>query len=202
MTGTQHPFSEDELLAFVHGTASPDLVARIDEAQAQAPALTAEIALMTALKPALAGMPDATNAPGDLGWHRLEADIRRETRESNSAAGQAPTNGRLVMWKAAAVFFGIAALGQAVYLTTSPGEPVAGYQTATEGTADNVLVISFRPDATEADMRRLLQATNARFVDGPGASGLYRVTFETDDALAVGRIQLEAAGIIELLLDE
>jgi hypothetical protein len=34
-------------------------------------------------------------------------------------------------------------------------------------------MVIFRPDATEADMRRILTAADARFVDGPTAAGAY-----------------------------
>jgi hypothetical protein len=198
MIEPQKYFSEDELMAFVSGTASPDLSSRIDETQAREPALKAEIALMQSLKPALAGMPGMQDTPTELGWHRLQAAIRHEQH----GVEQTSVTPRIALWRAAAVFFGVAALGQATYLAMSVDTPVAGYQTATEASEDHILVVSFGPDTSESAMRHLLQTTNARLVGGPGPSGLYRVAFDTNDALETGRVLLQDADIIELVLDD
>ncbi|MEM7743305.1 MAG: hypothetical protein AAF409_06295 [Pseudomonadota bacterium] len=202
MTDRSDRFTEDELLSFVHGTASSGLVGRIETAERDDRTLAAELALMRSLKPALELSTGDMNPPGELDWRRLEAEIRRESPASSAPQSQRAGSGRIVMWKAAAAIFAVAAIGQATYLGLSPATTDPGYQTATGGTAEHVLAISFQPEATEAELRALLLAAGARLVDGPGASGLYRVAFETPDAMSEGRQRLETSPIVGMVLDE
>lgn len=198
MTNDDRLFSEDDLLAFVQGRATPDLSARIEAARDQSPDLGAELALMQGLKPALAGAAGSVNPPGELGWRRLEAAIGQETAPVRSTGSA----GSVALWRAAAVVFGLAAIGQGLYLATGSDGAVPGYQTASDEIFEHVLAISFRPEATEAEIRAVLQAANARLVDGPGASGLYRVAFESDAALTDGLSQLAAAAVVQLVVPE
>lgn len=199
MTDPDRSFSEDELLQFIHGHAPDDLAARIEQAQGRDRELAAEIALMQGLKPALAASAERSNPPGELEWRRLEADIRRESRPASAPPQR---SGGIVMWKAAAVFFALLALGQAGYQALGPGTGDPGYRTATGASATHVLAISFQDGTSEADLRALLQQIDATLVDGPGASGLYRIAFTTPEAMASGRDILNAAPIIEVVLDE
>lgn len=199
MTDPRPPFTQDELLDFVQGKAEPDLAARIEQARGTDTALAAELALMEGLKPALA-LGDA-NPPGELGWRRLEAEIARTEAAPRPAAANT-SGGRLVMWKAAAVFLGIAALGQAAYLFSTPADREPVYQTATQGVDAPVLALRFQPTATEAEIRALLQSAEARLVDGPGASGLYRVAFETAEALDRARPLLAASAAVDAVIEE
>ncbi|MEM7642853.1 MAG: hypothetical protein AAF366_10020 [Pseudomonadota bacterium] len=195
MNDDDRPFSEDELLAFAQGRADSGLAVRIETARADDPGLAAELALMAGLKPALAGAAGAVNPPGEMGWRRLEAAIGQQAAPARAA-------GSVALWRAAAVVFGLAAIGQGLYFGTGQDGTAPGYQTASDEIFEHVLAIGLQPDATEAEIRAVLQAANARLVDGPGASGLYRVAFETAAALADGRLQLEAAEIVQLVLEE
>lgn len=191
-------FSDEETLSFVHGTAPQDLAARIEDALQQDPALAAEIALMRNLKPALA--QETANPPGELDWRRLDAAIEKE--RSATAPARTPSGNVVSLWKVAAVVFGLATIGQAAFLTTIISGPEVGFQTASDPAAEHVLVISFMPETTELEMRSLLQDTGARLIDGPGASGLYRIAFDTADALQTGRDQIANAEIVDLVADE
>ena len=202
MNDHTHGFSEEDLLAFVHQTASPDLSQRISDAQAQDRTLAAEIALMQGLNPALDASTGGLNPPGELDWRRLEADIKREQAAASAPRAAAPRAGRVVMWKAAAMFFALATIGQAAYLTLSPAQNDQGLGLAQRYIAKHVVAVKFKDGVTEQQLRLLLQAASARFVDGPGASGLYRVAFDTAEAMASGRQQLENAPIIDLVLDQ
>lgn len=210
MTEPSNPFTQDELLVFAQGRAAPELADRINNARATDRGLAAELALMEGLKPALA-VETGQNPPGELDWRRLETQIRRERTDAPALprqdARQSSSNmgGRVVMWKVAAVFFGLAAIGQAAYFAAAPSTRDPGYRTATQienGQGVVVVVISFSPSATEAEIRGLLQSVKARLVDGPSASGLYRVAFMTSDALADGTKALKEANIVTLVADQ
>lgn len=195
MAGQDRDFTEDELLAFVRGTAPGGLAARIETARSEDPDLAAELALMAGLGPALAGMP-AASEPGEAGWERLEAAIRKEPRPANIPA--APRR-QLMAWRAAAAVFLAAAVIEGAWLA---GRPEPGYQTVTSGAAEHVLAVAFRPDATEAEIRALLQAAGGRFVDGPGATGLYRVAFAGPEELAAAQSLFSEAAIVGMLAGE
>ncbi|WP_172332736.1 hypothetical protein [Mangrovicoccus sp. HB161399] len=195
MTGQAQDFSEDELMSFIRGTAPADLAARIAASRDRDPALAAELALMAGLGPALADEPGA-GTPDGTGWARLEEAIRLEPRAANVPA--APRR-QLMAWRAAAAVFLLAAVAEGAWIA---GRPEPGYQTVTSGTAEHVLAVGFRPDATEAEMRTLLQSAQGRLVGGPGAAGLYRVAFADEAALDAGRDLLGAAGIVELVAEE
>lgn len=106
MSQRSYPLTDDELLAYAQGKASPALAASIDEAQTIDRSLAAELALMTGLKPALGG----ANPLGELDWRRLEADIRRETQSARAAPVRSKPPARLAIWKAAAVVLGLVAI--------------------------------------------------------------------------------------------
>ena len=201
MTESSDEFTEEELLSFVQGSAAPDLAARIEEVRGQNRTLEAEIALMTSLKPAMALSTGDMNSPGELDWRRLETAIRQETSQAAPQA-QPARSGNVIMWQAAAALFAVVAIGQAAYTTLGPSLPEPGYETALPGSYENVLAISFTANATEAELREVLLSARATLVDGPGASGLYRVAFQSPEALAEGRQILENAPIIDLVLDE
>lgn len=192
------PFSEDDLLDYVRGAASPELSGRIEEMAAGDPAFKAEIALMRGLGPALRD-GDASQTPTEFGWRRVEAAIRRER------AGQraVPSRRQMVIWRVAAVFLGIAVLGQAGYITSLPTtveEPV--YRTASGATEEYVLGIAFAPDATAAEIGNLLRNAEASVIDGPSALGLYRVAFASEEALRDGRTQFGTSPLIDLIAEE
>lgn len=192
------PFSEDELIDFVRGSATPELSERIGDAMALNPALQAEIALMRGLKPALA-RSEGINPPGEFGWRKLEAEIKREKVPGQpNAAVSRPSN-----WKAAAAIFGIAALGQAVFIASAQRDSVeVGYQTASNPSADHVLAIAFTAEAKAAEISALLRKVDGSLIGGPSGLGLYRVGFPSDEALITGQTQFESSDLIELLAEE
>lgn len=202
MTDSSARFTEEELLSFVQGAAPAELAARIEQATGEDRQLAAEIAMMRTLKPAIALSTGGMNPPGEMDWRRLETEIARETSRPTQIQAPPSRGGRLVMWQAAAALFALVAVGQAAYMTTQQTGTEPGYQTATGGIAAHVLAISFTANTTEADLRALLLASGARLVDGPAASGLYRVSFATPDALEEGRRLLEASPAIDAVLDQ
>ena len=192
------PFSEDDLLNYVRGAASPELSGRIEAMTARDPALKAEIALMRGLGPALRD-GETGQPPNEFGWRRIEAAIRRE----GAGRRPAPSRRQVVAWRVAAAFLGIAVLGQAGYITSLPTTVEAPiYRTASGATEEYVLGVAFAPDATAAAIADLLRDTGASVIDGPSAIGLYRVAFTSQEALRDGQMQFGTSPLIDLVAEE
>ena len=192
------PFSEDELMDYVRGAASAGLAGRIEALMARDTGLRAEIALMRGLRPALKGA-DSSQPPGEFGWRRLEAAIRRGEGQRRHAA--APR--RTAVWRIAAAFLGVAVLGQAAYIASiSTTVDDAVYRTAFNAAESHVLGIAFAPGATAGETGDLLRAVNARVIDGPSALGLYRVAFGSAESLRDGQARFRTSPLVTLIAEE
>lgn len=189
-------FTEDDLLAHVRGESSADLSARIEAAAEQDAQFRSELGLMRGLRAALQD-EDVGNPPGELGWRRLEAAIAQESRQSASVSTTS------TWWRVAAVFLGIAVLGQGTFIASrfaSGEDPL--YRTVTAPTDQFVLGIAFASTASLGDMSALLQEFDGQMVEGPSAIGFYRVAFEDQGALAAARAAFEQSPLIELVAEE
>ena len=192
------PFSEDDLLDYVRGAAAPELSDRIEATTARDPALRAEIALMRGLKPALEG-GDAGRPPGEFGWKRLEAAIRRGEVELRST----PSPRQVATLRIAAAVLAIAVLGQTAYIVSDATTAEdATYRTATEATAVHVLGIGFAPDAAAAEIGDLLRDVDARVIGGPSALGIYRVAFVSEQAMREAEARFRMSTLIDLVAEE
>ena len=105
-------------------------------------------------------------------------------------------------WKVAAAALLVVAIGQTAWIAQDFMSAPAGYQTVGDAAAEHVLAVKFAPSATEQDIRTLLQRVGARMIDGPGASGIYRISFPSAEAKEAQRPAIETAPIIDLLLEE
>lgn len=192
------PFSEDEMLAHMRGEAAPELSQRIEAAAANDPALRAEIATMQGIKQALSD-EDTGNPPGEFAWRKLETAIREET----TSAQQSRSKETATWWRAAAVFLGLAVLGQGVYIAVNqPRHEEVGFRTASQATEQHVLAIRFASGTQVDAMTALLHGANGRMIGGPGASGLYRVAFVSDDSRQAARAVFEGSDIVTLVAEE
>ncbi|MGR3804689.1 hypothetical protein [Marinibacterium profundimaris] len=164
---------DDRLLDYVSGRLPAAEAAQIETAAGD-PDLAADIALMRGMRAALR---DGTEreAPGELGWKRLE-------RAMDAAGPQrAPLPRRTPLWQVAAVTAVAAVLGWQFVALPMLGGPQAGYGTVSEAPAEaHSLTLAFAPQATEAEIRALLAEAGGRITDGPSALGLWQVSF--DDA--------------------
>lgn len=139
----------------------------------------AEIEAEPGLKAALA----AASPEVETGWASLQARALRSmppprrARRPWAAAGRALMRPERLRWVVAAQFAALVVLGVA----SLPGEPTrtAVRQGAYRALGDappartgNVLAM-FKPNASVAAMRHSLDASGARFVDGPTAAGAY-----------------------------
>lgn len=187
----------DELQEFVRGRLSEAEAAALKARIAADPRLAAEHRLVAALGEA---GHDEQPFPGEFGWARLAREIERETRP--------PIWRRPVpLWQVAAaavLFVGAYHLTATLAPTLLGGAGDARYVTATgaDGPAAfgaSVRVV-FAADVTEATMREVLRAVDARIVDGPGALGIYRLGFADEAArdAALARFATQRA-VIEVV---
>ena len=66
------------------------------------------------------------------------------------------------------------------------------------GTTEGAVIVAFAPDATEAQIRALLQEIGATVTDGPSALGLWTLSFADEGRRTEGLTRLQAAtGIVE-----
>lgn len=190
----EHRFSEEDVTAFVRGQATPALVEEIEREMAHNDKLRAEISLQQGLRPALSaiatGMP-----PGELGWRRLEAALADAPQSNETSAPTQPD-----YWRIAAIALGVAVLIQGAFLVAPSFAPnEARFQTASQPEAAIELAIAFKAEASIAEIVTLLNNAGAQLADGPSALGLFRVKFETQQALIDGKILLESSDIVTLV---
>lgn len=89
-----------------------------------------------------------------------------------------------VSWALAAQFLLI--VGLTVRLLALPDNPVSGYRTLGTPTQSNAnLIVSFKPDTAERDMRGLLRHAGARIVGGPTVTDAYLLQVPDDQVHAV-----------------
>jgi anti-sigma factor RsiW len=164
-----------ELLAwYASGTLAPEERASVERLLAESPAARAELEWLRALKrdlPATLAIP-----AGDLGQARLMQRIALERAGPNVVA--LPRRPERPRWFAPA--FALAAsmlLAQAAvigFLVHERDASLAPLSGPPPGSGD-LLQVTFKPDATERDIRGLLASVEAELVGGPGALGVYTV---------------------------
>jgi len=112
---------------------------------------------------------DAASSPGELGLHRL----LREAKAEKSAARQ-PRQ----WWRPALAAAAVLIIIQSAVLINLLNRPAAITPLGGPVAEGIVLQVKFAPNATETQIRELLQKTGATFIDGPGALGVYRLRLE------------------------
>lgn len=159
---------------YVNGTLAGEELRQVEAYLARSSHARDEVALLRELRQQV---KDETReaGPGELGLQRLKRQIKQDAgRAGQSARRTAAVAG---FWRPLAVAACLAVVVQAgvmIGLTGGPGSEVdiAG------GSADlgaPMLQVTFAPDATEMEMRDVLQAAGASIADGPNTLGVYRL---------------------------
>jgi hypothetical protein len=121
----------------------------------------------------------AAAPPPDLGFDADRAYAKLLPRlESRPARIALPgwwrrmtnANSAWLRWTAAAQ---LAAIGVLAVMLVRPGTDAGAYRGLGAAAPPGNLVIVFKPDTTEGEMRRILQASGARLADGPTVTGAY-----------------------------
>jgi anti-sigma-K factor RskA len=120
------------------------------------------------------------NSPGELGLQRLKREIKQADQ---APAGGDRMAGRTIsiasFWRplaAAACLVVVVQAGVMVGLRTGTIDPgTVGIASGTTGLSAPVLQVTFAPDATEEQIRELLQSAGASIAEGPTALGIYQL---------------------------
>lgn len=154
----------EKLMPFhVTGTLDQEDRERVERALQTEESLRAELAFLEVLRD---GVREATDVPdvGELGLARMRRSVRQERRRAFVSRTLRP---------ALALAAGLILVFQAVLLL-QPGDDGARLA----GAAGADLQVTFAADATEGELRELLQSVDAQIVDGPSAVGLYRLELD------------------------
>jgi anti-sigma-K factor RskA len=133
-------------------------------------------------------------SPGELGLQRLKRQMKAQAQQPQ--AGHEMT-GRTVasFWRPLAVAACLAVVIQAGVMISLSGGPGGDVEIAAgdAGLTPPVLQVTFAPEATERQIRDVLQSAGTSIADGPNALGVYRLRLvdagstSVDEALATLR---------------
>lgn len=173
------PLSEsprDNLPWLVNGTLDKAEQATAQAAIEASPELQRERDFLAALHHSVQ-QQSLGEAPLELGWHRLQRDIRRERRQRVSSG-----------WRLAAIAASLVLLIQSLMLWL-PHESSVHYQPLSSTVSAATLQVRFVASATQGRIRQLLRQQHLRIVDGPSAAGLYQLASEGDRAAALAALR-------------
>lgn len=132
--------------------------------------------------------PEPFFSPGEFGLMRLQRAIALESR---------PRVWRLRSAATAALVAALALIGIYVTLTSQADKPDI-YRQASGQSPASILTVSFRPDATEDAIEKLLMRQGLTIVDGPSALRLYRIDVGKDQDPATVALTLRSeSSVIE-----
>lgn len=200
----EQSFSEDDLRAYVEGTASDGLALAIRSKAESDPTFRAEIAVLEGMR-RLFTHADAADAPDELGWRRLEKSIQADQAAAPVAvpvtASKPAANQNF--WRVAAAACGLIVVMQGAYIVTGglSSEP-ARYETASNPADEHVLGLAFETDARMEDITALLREYEGVVIGGPGALSLYRVGFDTAEAMERAIDALKASSVVRMVAKE
>jgi anti-sigma factor RsiW len=196
------PFRHDEhhetqllLPWYATGGLSPDEQARVEAHLAACPDCASELNLERELAAELKALPLDT----DHGWSRFRARLEEPRRAKGVSAARRRASpwawgamAASVCVAAALAVSGYRSLEAPQYRTLSArAQPSAGS-----------LIVIFRPDASETDLRRALMAAQVRIVDGPTAAGAFVLRAPSaGEAAALRRLRGDKAVVLAEPLD-
>ncbi len=165
------------------------------------PACQAELTEETRLQSVLtlASIPSEIPADVDLGWQVMQRRVSMQPDRQRDNAGtramtwpgtwagirrQWQSGAPWLRWTVAAQFALLALFGG---LALKPHQPPAHYQTMSAKTAPVTanIIVMFRPEASEQDLRRILKSCDARVIDGPTAADAYMLRVPANRRTAI-----------------
>ncbi len=162
-----HDYVEALLSWYVNGTLTEEERAQVTAHLEHCGRCREEVRFLTGLQQGIKRVADTSVDP-ELGLKRLMREIDAET----------PARRRTPWWQPSLAAAAVVILVQGVLLFNlwqrddDIGVRLAGEAPPAEAV---ILQIQFDADAREEEIRALLRALDARFVDGPSAVGLYRI---------------------------
>jgi len=164
-TEDKHP--EKLLPWYVNGTLTDEERRGLEEHLKGCEQCRKEVEYLKALRSQVKTTSDVASY-GELGLKRLLSDIEKEA--------QTPRRFEFSRWQPAlAIAASLIIMLQSLFLYNYWQK--SGDITTLSGPVHKgvVLQVSFAPDASEAQIRKVLQSVEGSIIDGPGAIGIYRV---------------------------
>ena len=199
-TGDPHRETLDLIPWLISGRLEAQEQARVEAHLSTCADCARELAAERELAGAVAELPIATGVSWSAMRDRLDAAARVAEIKPYRPAWRRFTLKQIGAFAAAQA----ALLAAAVSITARTAAPVAPYHAlgaAPVAAPGNVIVI-FRPDLRESDMRRLLKDNDARLVDGPTAANAYVLHIpDAERAAALTRLHGDAAVVLAEPID-
>ena len=199
-TGDPHRETRDLIPWLISGRLEPDEQARIEAHLASCEDCARELAAERELAGAVAELPIATGVGWSAMRDRLDAAARVAEIKPYRPAWRRFTLKQIGAFAAAQA----ALLAAAVSITARTSVPIAPYHAlgaAPAAMPGNVIVV-FRPDVHESEMRRLLKDNDARLVDGPTAANAYVLHIpDAERGAALARLHSDTAVVLAEPLD-
>jgi hypothetical protein len=197
LNGDDHREVQHLLPWYVTGTLDGADTARVEAHLGVCPTCQAELGQEQRLSAEVAGLP----LGAEQGWARMLRRLDAAVVERRPAAGarrplfRGWTRGTpWLQWALAAQVVLILGVGGLILREAQPARyHVLGAQPASA--AGNIVVI-FRPDASEKDMRELMKENAARLVDGPTASSAYVLRVSSDRRAAALKTLRDSAHVV------
>jgi anti-sigma factor RsiW len=175
----------DLLLPFyVNGTLSAEERRQVESYLERSSHARDEVALLRALRQQVKDEA-IENSPGELGLQRLKREIKQA--EQAPPSGDRMTGRTITVasfWRPLAVAACLVVMVQAGVMVGLGGFGGGDTVEPASGTAA-VMQVTFAPDATEEQIRELLQSAGASIADGPTALGIYQLRLVDAEATSV-----------------
>lgn len=176
----------DRLLPwYVNGTLEGEELRQVESYLERSSHAREEVELLRALRRQVKDEA-IESSPGELGLQRLKRQIKQEGQQPGADRMTGRTLSVASFWRPLAVAACLVVMIQAgvmIGLGDFGGEvEVAG---GGAGLSAPVLQVTFAPDATEQEIRDVLQSAGASIADGPNALGVYRLRLVDPDATTV-----------------
>lgn len=206
LSGDPHQEAQHLLPWYANGTLDDAEAATVEAHLAGCAECRADLATERALSVEVASMPIDV----EQGWAAMRSRIEAQSRAAPSPA--APIRPRPASFFRRPVPVGWALTAQAAALilmvgaTRLPGptaEPLYHALGSAPASAPGNVVVIFRPDTAERDLRVALQESGARLVDGPTASDAYVLRVARADRIAaLSRLRSNSHVVLAEPIDE
>lgn len=168
---------------YVNGTLQPDDAKRIEQIMEQDTTIKAEVEFLQLMRKAVKN--EEVESPTEWGLARLRRTLPQAEAEAENQSSS--------WWKPIAVAASFAFVLQTSYMLFNETKIDDGYVPLSTSEIEDAIQIVFEDNVTEAQVRILLHSIEASIVDGPSASGVYRITSK-DKILAIEK--LKTSGLI------
>ena len=184
--------TEIELLLpfYVNGTLDDAENKLVEEAITDNKDLRQELVFLQSLQSQVQQHQGQEHSPGELGLKRLQKILKAQQTTDKNIQKQALISTGKNRWQFAAM----AACLMLVVQTVSNIKPDSNIYIAAGGNTlvqheGEIISITFSPDASEQQIRRLFLESNIFIVDGPSALGVYRLSISTNIESTISTLQ-------------